>query len=225
LERKIRDIMALLDNVDWKTVRDHYDTRVAVSRNLCDLYQRQKVQEFGQMAVGVGFGAPDANYSASVGHRPLGPDILNANLNAERQIFNLAGKFIPLKDARDVPALIRTAQIKYLFIAVGSEISCLMNPAVCWVANRRTIWTHLAVKHADSIAKADAELDLYRDSDETSEMAYSKWAAIHAELRVALTRIAEQGSDLSRKAKVVPGDIVFLWADAIASHLYGVYHP
>jgi hypothetical protein len=181
------------------------------------------VKDFAQMAVG--FSDPDANYSASEGHRPLGPDILNSNMNAERQIFELAGKFIPLTDARQVPEFIRAAQIKYLFIGVGSEISCMMNPQICWVANRRTIWTHLVVKHADNIGKADAELELYRDSDETSEMAYSKWAAIHAELRVALTRIAEQGDTLSRNAKIPPGDIIFLWADAIASQLYGMYHP
>ena len=214
--------MALLDNVDWKAVRDHYDTRIAVSKNLQSLYQRQMISKFGQTAVG--FSDPDANYSASEGHRPLGPDILRSNLNAEQQIFNLAGKFVPLSDARKVPALIRGANIKYLFIAVGSEISCMMNPKVCWVCNRRTIWTHLAVKHADNIGKADAELDLYRDSDESSEMAYRKWESIHAELRVALTRIAEQGLRLSRKAKIAPGDIIFLWADAIASHLYGMYH-
>lgn len=173
----------------------------------------------------VGFSDPDANYSASEGHRPLGPDILNSNMNAERQIFELAGRFIPLTDARQVPELIRAAQIKYLFIGVGSEISCMMNPQICWVANRRTIWTHLVVKHADNVGKADAELELYRDSDETSEMAYSKWAAIHAELRVALTRVAEAGDILSRNAKIPSGNIIFLWADAIASHLYGMYHP
>jgi hypothetical protein len=100
----------------------------------------------------------------------------------------------------------------------------MVNPQVCWVANRRTIWTHLVVKHADNVGKADAELELYRDSDETSEMAYSKWAAIHAELRVALTRIAEEGYTLATKAKIPPGDIIFLWADAIASRLYSMYH-
>jgi len=215
--------MAILERVDWRAVRDQYDKRISVSKRLRNLHQQQRVEDFGQMAIG--FSDPDANYSASEGHRPLGPDILNSNMNAERQIFELAAKFIPLTDAREVPELIKAARIKYLFIGVGSEISCIMNPQVCWVANRRTIWTHLVVKHADNTAKADAELELYRDSDETSEMAYSKWAAIHAELRVALTRVAEEGLTMSKKAKIPPGDIIFLWADAIASHLYGMYHP
>ncbi len=215
--------MAILERVDWRTVRSQFEKRTRVSKRLRELHRQGKVKEFARTAVG--FTDPDANYSASEGHRPLGPDILNSNLNAERQVFELAGKFPQLKDARQVPEIIKAARIKYLFIGVGSEISCMMNPQVCWVANRRTIWTHLVIKHADNVAKADEELQLYRDSDETSEMAYDKWAAIHAELLVALTRIAELGSELSRKAKVRPGDITYLWADAIASHLYGMYHP
>jgi len=46
----------------------------------------------------------------------------------------------------------------------------MVNPPVCWVANTRTIWTHLVIKHADSIAKADEELKLYREADVTSEI-------------------------------------------------------
>jgi hypothetical protein len=214
---------AILERIDWAAVRGQYDKRITISKRLGEIHQQGKAREFGRLAVG--FSDPDANYSASEGHRPLGPDILNSNMNAERRVFELAGKFLRLTDARRVPELIKAAQIKYLFIGVGSEISCMMNPQVCWVANRRTIWTHLVIKHADNIAKADEELELYRDSDETSEMAYSKWAAIHAELRVALTRISEEGYDLSKNAKIPPADIVFLWADAIASHLYGMCHP
>jgi len=100
----------------------------------------------------------------------------------------------------------------------------MVNPNVCWVANTRTIWTHLVIKHADNVAKADEELSLYRQADTTSEMEYSSWSAIHAELDVALTRVAEIGGSLARKAGVIQGDISYLWADAIASYLYGAYH-
>jgi hypothetical protein len=67
--------------------------------------------------------------------------------------------------------LIKRARLKYLQIGVGSEISCMVN-GVCRVANTRTIWTHLVIKHGYDVAKADEELELYREADVTSEMAY-----------------------------------------------------
>ena len=111
------------------------------------------------------------------------------NRNAEQNVFNLAGEFISLTDARRVPNLIAKANLKYLKIGVGSEISCMVNPEVCWVANTRTIWTHLVIMHNDSIQKADEHLKLYREADGTSEMEYQAWEAIHAELRVALEEL------------------------------------
>ena len=78
-----------------------------------------------------------------------------------------------LAEACDVPTLIKQARLQYLRIGVGSEISCMVNPSVCWVANTRTIWTHLVIKHGYDVAKAEAELAAYRDDDATSEMAYA----------------------------------------------------
>jgi hypothetical protein len=99
-----------------------------------------------------------------------------------------------------------------------------MKPEVCWVANTRTIWTHLVIKHADNIGKADQELRLYREADVDSEMAYTYWSAIHAQLGIALTRVSEIGRGLARNAGIEPGDVPYLWADAIASFFYGSYH-
>ena len=123
-----------------------------------------------------------------------------------------------------MPDLISLARLAYLKIGVGSEISCMVNPKVCWVANTRTIWTHLVIKHADSIRKADEELKHYRQADVSSEMDYQMWTAIHAELRVALTRIAELGQENAKKSKITPGGITYIWADAIASALYEANH-
>jgi hypothetical protein len=217
-----RFVMAILKGFDWRAVKHHYDKRAGISNQLQHLHEQRNVSDFAQLAVGLS--DFHANYSASEGHRPLGPYILGSNTNAERRLFELAENFTVLADAHKIPEIIRAARIKYLFIGVGSEISCMMNPRICWVANRRTIWTHLVIKHADDIAKADAELELYKDSNETSEMAYNKWAAIHGELSVALTRIAEESRSLSKKSKIPAGEISFLWADAIASHLYGLHH-
>lgn len=149
---------------------------------------------------------------------------MGSNLNAAPRVFELGGTFRSLTNDRAVPEIIRKAQIKYLQIGVGSEISCIINPEKCWVANTRTIFTHLVVKHADNISRANEELRLYRDADASSEMTYQLWSHIHAELSVALTRIAESGREKARRAKVVPRPIVYLWADAIASYLYDEYH-
>jgi hypothetical protein len=99
-----------------------------------------------------------------------------------------------------------------------------MNPRVCWVANTRSIWTHLVIKHADNFAKADEELRLYRDNDTSSEMAYQIWAHIHGLLDTSMTHVSEEGARLASAEKLQPGDIAFIWADAIASALYAEHH-
>jgi hypothetical protein len=100
----------------------------------------------------------------------------------------------------------------------------MVNPKICWVANTRTIWTHLVIKHADDFDKANEELRLYRDADTSSEMAYQIWAHIHRELATSITRIAEEGERLARSARVTPGLIKYIWADAIANRIYADYH-
>ena len=212
--------MAVLDSVDWFAVRRHYDDRVRVHKYLVELHQDRSLPKFANLALGIT--NQDGNYSAA--EHGLGPKILVSNGNSEKQVFDLASTFVKLDNARRVPELIRNAQIKFLQISVGSEISCMINPKICWVANTRTIWTHLIVKHADNVVKADQELKLYREADGTSEMAYQMWAAIHAELSVALMRIAELGATLAKASGVEAGEITYLWADAIASHLYGMHH-
>jgi len=221
-------LMAILDELDWAGVRQHYDERVNVSKSLKTLLTDHSVLQFANLALGIidvdGNDSPTGNYSAA--EHNLGPKILypQHNPNAEQRVFELAEKFSTLKDARTVPDLIAEAQLSYLKIGVGSEISCMVNPQVCWVANTRTIWTHLVIKHNDNVRTADDHLKLYRESDVTSEMDYQMWAAIHAELRVALTRIAEDGQVKARRKNVTPGRITYIWADAIASAFYGQYH-
>src|SRR2546426_5783977 len=106
---------------------------------------------FARLVLGVS--DPAGNYSAA--EHGIGPRVLGGNRNAEQRVFDLADKFIGLSKAREVPVLIRQAGLKYLGISVGSEASCMLNPRVCWVANTRTAWAHLLVKHNDNVAKAD----------------------------------------------------------------------
>jgi len=100
----------------------------------------------------------------------------------------------------------------------------MLNPKVCWVANTRTIWAYLVVKHADNIDKANQELRLYWDDDTTSEMTYRIWVELHTLLAVSMMRLAEEGEKIARKAGVKSGKIKYLWADAIANALYEKHH-
>jgi len=212
--------MSALDTVTWSNVRSHYDERIQIHGHLLALREQGNTRQFARLLLGIS--DPAGNYSAE--EHALGPKILAENANAEQRITDLAGKFIALKNARDVPRLIRAAQLHYLQIGVGSEASCMLNPQVCWVANTRTIWAHLVIKHADDFRKANEELKLYRDADVTSEMAYQMWTHIHQELAASMTRIAEEGERFARRAKIDPGEIKYLWADAIANALYDDNH-
>jgi hypothetical protein len=213
--------LGILDELDWSSVSEQYEIRLTAQRTLEALFLSQDERAFFDLAVGIS--DPAANYSASE-HR-LGPKIRSENLDAEAEVYRLASRFRQIRSAREVPETIRRARIKYLSIGVGSELSCLMNPEICWIANTRTIWTHLVVKHADNFGRANEELALYRTADVSSEMAYAAWSAIHAELDVALTRLSEDGSSRARRAGVEPGSIKYLWADAIANAVYESWSP
>ena len=191
------DSLSPLRGLNWMDVRRHYDERVSVHERLLELYERNKIAPFVQLLLGIS--DPAGNYSAD--EHGIGPRVLDENINADKRVFDLATLFLALTKARDVPGIIKRAGLRFLGIGVGSEASCMLNPEVCWVANARTVWAHLLVKHNDDVRKADEELRLYRDGDETSEMAYAKWTDIHATLEVALTRIGEEGQEQSRIAK------------------------
>lgn len=211
--------MSALARLNWREVRAHYDNRVQVHRELLTLYQADR-RDFANLLLGIS--DPTGNYSAD--EHNLGPQILAGNGNAVNQVCALAQRFMNLQTAYEVPELIRAAAIRFLKIGVGSEASCMVNPNACWIANTRTIWTHLVIKHADNFSKADEELRLYRGQDDTSEMAYRIWSAIHRELATSMTRIAEEGQSRAIAASVEPGPITYLWADAIANELYANYY-
>jgi hypothetical protein len=212
--------MSALNSLNWLSVRKQYELRQKASAELLRLHAQRKLPQFIELLLGISDSA--GNYSAS--EHGLGPKIIGENLNAEDRLYAISTDFLRAKSAHDVPPLIRGAGLRYFQIGVGSEASCMLNPQICWVANVRTIWTHLVIKHADNFQKADEELQLYRDSDVTSEMAYEMWQAIHGELAGTITRIAEEGSRLARLANAKPGSVKYIWADAIANQLYADYY-
>lgn len=100
----------------------------------------------------------------------------------------------------------------------------MVNPEVCWVANTRTIWTDLLIKHGGRHALADEELSLYRDDDPASKMAYALWTDIHRHLDRTMRNLTEMGAAPCRAAVVEPGVLTYLWGDAIANALYAQRH-
>ena len=212
--------MQILSSVNWREVKKHYLNRQTVHKKLLDLHKARAVRQFVELLLAIS--DPAGNYSAD--EHKLGRQILSRNANAHQRVFDLATQFIPLKAAFDVPKLVKAARLSYLQIGVGSEASCMLNPEVCWVVNTRTIWTHLVLKHRGNFEKADEELRLYRDADDTSEMAYRKWEAIHCELANNITMIADDGAQHARSVSVTPGQLRYLWADAIADWLYAYHH-
>src|SRR5437660_713660 len=131
--------MSALADLDWHAVRALYQQREQVHQRLTRFYQQGPSAQFASLLLGISDRA--GNYSAS--EHGLGPQILRENPNAVQRLYDLSGGFIGLQSAREVPSLIRHAGLRYFQIGVGSEASCMLNPQVCWVANTRTIWTHL----------------------------------------------------------------------------------
>lgn len=212
--------MSVLASLDWRTIREHYDTRVQTHQKLLELYKNKKSLGFVELLLGIS----DASGNYSAAEHGIGPKIMAGNSNVEQRLLEVVKQFLALSNAHEVPPIIHAARIKYFQIGVRSEVSCMVNPHFCWIANVRTIWTHLVYKHDDNFLKADQELGLYRESDVASEMTYQMWRALHAELAGTITRISEQGTKLSKESGVFPGSIRYLWADAIANHLYEDHH-
>lgn len=209
--------MSTLENLNWRAVRRHYDQRRRLHKRLLELHDANDKWTFAELFVGV----EDANANYSADEHSLGPKILISNgYDVRDRIFELATRFRRLKDGRQVPTLIDAADLSYLGISVGSEGSCMVNPNRCWVANTRSIWAHLLIKHDDNQDRANEELALYHSSDTDSEMAYALWAGIHREMDTAMTRLAEAGERLATAADVKPGKLKYLWADAVANALY-----
>lgn len=211
--------VSILREVDWSEVKSQYQMRSKISAELRTLMNDGQVRKFAELAIGISDDA--GNYSAA--EHPRIKASIPTNLNWMGRVFNLAKEFIPLKNASEVPQLIDRANLDYLKISVGSELSCMMNPKVCWVCNVRTIWTHLAWTRGPG--EAEELLKAFRIGDSDSEMAYSNWSVgFHPDLGGSLTEVSEEGKKLSLAANVPPGELTFLWADAIASHVYDDYH-
>src|SRR5438874_1144489 len=109
--------MSALGSLNWSSIRGHYDERVEIHHQLLDLHRGGNTRQFARLALGISNAA--GNYSAD--EHKLGPQVLSGNLNSEKRVFDLAGRFIRVTAAHTVPQLIRDVGLRYLQIGVGSE--------------------------------------------------------------------------------------------------------
>ena len=90
---------------------ENYDQRIAVHRRLLRLHERRDLAAFAKLLLGISDAA--GNYSAA--EHNLGPKILATNGDRVlERIYDLATRFIGLQAAREVPGLIRAADVRSL---------------------------------------------------------------------------------------------------------------
>jgi len=212
------ELQSILSHLSMQEIRDHYLYREETHKSLLNALTTGKTEEYVKLALGIA--DPAGNYSSAEHH--LGWRIIGEN--TYESVFELAKSLYACSSPRKIPGIIRSHNLNYLKISVGSEMALMLHPDIFWVANVRTVWANLLIKYGDNYELANAELELYRDSDRTSEMDYQIWAEIYAQLEVSLERLHNLGADEAGRQGVKPGKLKFLWADAVASVLYHYSH-
>lgn len=196
-----------------RNVREHYLRRIAIGKELNNLLSRNS-KKYVPLALGIT--EIDGNYSAS--DHDLGPKILSERTPAV--ILKLAKVLASCKSHQAMLNFIYSAAVPWLKVSVGSEIAMLLKPATFWVANTRTVWAHLLLKHDFDYEVANEALRLYRIEDPSSEMAYKIWKAIYMEMESSVIAFTALGNKEAQLQKVKPGEQQNLWFDAIANELY-----
>jgi hypothetical protein len=205
----------MLSEVDMQVVRQLYLNREKIHEAMLKALKEENVDNYLQMALGLTKGGT-GNFSAD--EHQLGWRILEEN--PHNSIFALAKELYACTSPRKIPGIIYSHKLRYLKISVGSEMAMMLRPDDFWVANVRTVWVHILIKHGDNYKKANEELKYYRDKERTSEMEYRIWADIYRTLETVLVRLHDLGMEEARRQGVEPGDLKFIWADAIANELY-----
>ncbi len=221
---------SLLRKLSIEDVRQHYEDRREIRMELKSLIEEKQAEEYFDLALGIS--DCRGNYSAvEHGH---GPRILEHNTNAIERVFRLGKELQKTSKPIDVTTKIRKSQLSYLKISVGSEMALMLRPEKFWVANTRSVWTHLVMKHIalnpnDSVSKAiiraNEELKLYREDDYSSEMRYDLWEALFLEMEESMDKIIEIGAEWAEKKglRYKRPRFKYLWADGICNSLYEYY--
>lgn len=204
----------MLSHVSIEEIKEHYLVRELTHKELVNLFRTKQIDKYARLAIGVA--KSTGNYSAY--EHGLGPDILAEN--TVDRLFNLAEELFACKSANHIPNIIYKFKLPYLKISVGSEMAMMLRPNDFWVGNVRTIWSHLLIKHHRDYSRANEELELYKDSDRTSEMDYQIWRDIYLSLQPSLDELINMGNEKAAQSNIKPGSLKYMWADAIASALY-----
>jgi hypothetical protein len=205
-----------ISHISIQDVQNHYRSREAIHKDLLGLMQAQRKDAYVKLALGITNSL--GNYSAD--EHKLGPRILVQNTNATNRVFNLGQALLSCLSVQDIPSTVYNAQMSQLKISVGSEMALMLRPDDFWVGNVRTIWAYLLIKHNWDYNIANEELELYRDDDISSEMAYQKWKAIYLSMRTNLDILVNLGNQYAVQERIKPGNLKYLWVDAIANALY-----
>ncbi len=131
----------------------------------------------------------------------------------------MAEKLLAAQNPQRIPNIIREESIPYLKVGVGSEMAMLLKPDLFWTCNIRTIWAHFAME--TSVQNANDLANAYHDKM-PSDMDYLKWKEIFPLVGSSMEKLASLGDNLARAKGIEPGDVMFLWADAIANSAYNV---
>ncbi|MCK4532644.1 hypothetical protein KAU39_02560 [bacterium] len=195
---------------DSTKVLHSYKERKDIHKKLVDLLEKKRDDEYIKLALGIT--DPMGNFSAD--EHNLGPQILTQNRS--ESIVKLAQNLRCCLDVSHIPDTIYKANLNNLKISVGSEMAMMLRPQDFWVANVRTIWAHLLIKHECDRKKANKELELYRDNDMNSKMAYELWKYIYLSMETHLNKIYKEVKIM----KKAPEQFKYLWIDSICNQCY-----
>lgn len=205
----------MLHNLDFNLIKEHYDTREETHFQLLELFNSRNINDYLELALGIS--NDSGNYSAA--EYNLGIEVLNNN--SQNSVFRLAQDIFSCDKITHLPKIIHERNLSYIKISVGTEMGAMLRPNEIWVGNKRTILSHLIIKHDWNVQIAIEELELYRDNDRDSEMDYRVWRDIYLSLGASLEELILRANIESTNQGVEIGTLKFLWADAIASELYG----
>lgn len=204
----------LVSQLNMQTVCDHYIERSQTHRELRQHFEDGSVEEYVNLALGIS--NPAGNYSASE-HRH-GGRILHSN-NSE-DVFDLATEIVGCPSPSHLPKLIYNQGLSYLKISIGTEMAMMLKPETHWVGNKRTIWCHLLIKHHGNRSRANEELIAYYDRDRDSEMDYEIWRYIYLAMEPNMKNLGEIATTVATNQGYVPGELQYLWPDAVATFLF-----
>lgn len=203
-----------LHTLNMQDVHSHYLRRISFGKKLRAFLRDNVVGSYVPLSLGIS--TPEGNYSAS--DHGLGPKILSGRPPAS--VFSLAISLSSCRTATGMLDAVYSAAIPYLKVSVGSEMAMLLQPASFWVANTRTVWAHLLLKHDFDYKTADEALYLYRVDDQNSEMSYKVWKAIYHEMGSSVVALTALGTKEAERQNASAGKKQNLWFDAIANALY-----